>query len=365
MLKNKKIEEIRKQVEETQKIMAKNIEKAIVRGKALEELKEKTQAIKGKSHHFAKGAVSLKRQLQWRNIQLTTLIVGILIGGMCGALGGASTVGIALYAGIGGIIFYFIARLASEIQQKLNPFSLKQWGHSPDKETKVNSAFKKFKGLFSMGKKKDFKPVEAAAREISTPNDDDAPLTEQEIADLEQVKQDMEAVKKLEALKAQQLIERGQLLEQATGKATELNQDTAKLTQTAHQVQRYEEAKDHHLNSILIGMGGVAIGAGYGFLMGYSWPLMVVFGVLAGSLTYGLSTFASKILEKVVSVGDWFKSFSTRQFSSSPQRVYHPYQAQSSFEQSKTIFMRFKAKPESVNVTPSDDVTVQHKRLRR
>lgn len=147
----------------------------------------------------------------------------------------------------------------------------------------------------------------------------DDPL--QDEADLAEIQKTMAEVKKLEALKAQKLIERGQLLEQLTGKTSALKQDTAHLTQTTHQLERFIEAKNRHLNSILIGMAGSALGAGYGFLMGYSWPLMMVSGILTGSLTYGLSTFASKIIEKVISIGDWFKTLSGMHLASSSVRT--------------------------------------------
>lgn len=318
MRKNDKIQKVRNEIEATQKIMAQNIEKIIVRGKKIETLQEKSIKLRNGAQALSQNATNLKRKLQWRNIQLTAVIVGFLVGALGALASGAGAIAITLYGASGALLCYFIAHLASEIKQKLNPLSISQWGHSPHQESKVHSALRKLKGI-TMAKKGKNKEIKNKA---NVSENDDGPLTPQEQADLDKIKENMAAIKQLEAQKAQALIERGQLLDQVTGKTTQLQQATADLNKTTLKVERIVEAKNHHLNSILIGMAGVALGAGYGFLMGYSWPLMIVFGILAGSLAYGLSTFASKIWEKLVSVGDWFRSFRPTQFGSSPHKTY-------------------------------------------
>ncbi|MBS0286527.1 MAG: hypothetical protein JSR17_04475 [Proteobacteria bacterium] len=325
-----KIEMVKKQLEETKKIMVHNIDLAILRGKKIEVLKDKSTALKVQSHQFVRQATTLKRKLMWQNITLLLLMIGAALGLLAGSAASLSATGIALYTGIGALLGYGIGMVASEIQQKLNTFSLRQWSHSPSRKITVNSSFKKLKEII-MGKKKEKKPVlkkdETKQKELK--QKEAVTLTAQDAALLDQAKADLADFKKTQVEVEEQLIIRGQLLDKLNDQATDLKTDTQKLNEDAHKLERFEEAQNHHLNSILIGMGGMALGAGYGFIMGYSWPLMVVFGVLAGSLTYGLSTFATKIMEKVVGVGDWIKSFSGGlHFSHSPRKTYQPLASQ-------------------------------------
>ncbi len=136
MGKDTKIEEIKKDLEETQKIMVKNIDNLITRGEKLEKLEDTTQELREEAHYFVRGATELKKSLQSRQIRLTLVLVGAVIGVVWGLYSGSWGLGLIAYGGVGAGLGYAVGWLVSAVQQKFKPFSLFNSAsgehHSPD-----------------------------------------------------------------------------------------------------------------------------------------------------------------------------------------------------------------------------------------
>ncbi|MGD9593032.1 MAG: hypothetical protein AB7V32_10975, partial [Candidatus Berkiella sp.] len=77
--------------------MAQNIEKIIVRGKKIETLQEKSIKLRNGAQALSQNATNLKSKLQWRNIQLTAVMVGFLVGALGAMASGAGAIAISLY----------------------------------------------------------------------------------------------------------------------------------------------------------------------------------------------------------------------------------------------------------------------------
>src|SRR5690348_10800226 len=85
-----KVKKLKKELEETKKIMVDNVDKVIIRGQKLEKLKDKTQEMAEQSHFFMIDAKKLKSKLFWRNVALTVAMVASVMGGLYGLFSGFS-----------------------------------------------------------------------------------------------------------------------------------------------------------------------------------------------------------------------------------------------------------------------------------
>ncbi len=315
MGKESKIEALKKELEETKKIMVKNFDLVIARGKKLEVLKDKSRDLKLGAQVFQKSAKDLKRELQWHNIMLTLSIIGATLGAVIALLSGYPPLIILAMSALGGVITGGIFWLGSGFQHKFNLYKPKNSDVSP--KNKINVLFKTALRKI-LHKERTIMTKKSGPTGPGTPStNDDDPDREKEMAE---IAAELEKVKKLEADKAQLLIQRGQLLDKLTSGTTELKQNSETFQTAAHQVERVEEAKNHHLTSILIGMGGFALGVLYAFLSGYTWPLMLVFGALGGTLTYGVSSVLTGSWDKLVGVGDAIRTFSWFQSKATPYK---------------------------------------------
>lgn len=129
-----KIKEMRKDVQETQKIMEDNVEKLIARAELLERLDEKTKDLRGHTQEFALKSNELKTSLQTRHY----IYKGIMLFGVAGtayglfngySLGGCVTTGL-FGSTIGGSLGYyageikgFFGRLAFAYQLQDSPLT--------------------------------------------------------------------------------------------------------------------------------------------------------------------------------------------------------------------------------------------------
>ena len=174
-----------------------------------------------------------------------------------------------------------------------------------------------------------------------------------------QINADLEAAKKQEAENQQKLIERGSKLEQLTTDTSKLTVVTENFKTDAKKLERVEEARNHHYTSILVGFGGFALGALYGFLMGYAWPMMVVFGAIGGTFTYGLSTLLTGVEEKVVSLKDSFRPLSWLHLAKS---VGAEDKRDFSFERTQQFMPQYKLKQNLSKADQKEDNTLVLKR---
>jgi hypothetical protein len=133
---------------------------------------------------------------------------------------------------------------------------------------------------------------------------------EQEAELLDQINAELPGLKDQEMKNQADLIARGAKLEQVTADTDKLAGVAANFKSDAHKLERVEESKSNHYTSILIGLGGFAVGAAYGFFMGYALPMMLVFGALAGTFSYGLSSLVYGVEEKVTDIEDSFRPLS-------------------------------------------------------
>lgn len=133
-LSNKKIQEMRKDVQDTQKIMEDNVEKLIARAELLERLDITTKDLRGHTQEFALQSNELKTSLQTRHY----IYKGIMFFGAAGmlyglyngySLGGCVAVGL-FGSTIGGALGYyagtikgFVNRLAFAYQLQDSPFT--------------------------------------------------------------------------------------------------------------------------------------------------------------------------------------------------------------------------------------------------
>ncbi len=87
MAADQKIKKIQAEVDATKKIMEQNIDKMLERGQKLEALKDKSEQLKTESQAFNQNAVKLKQALQFKNVALTIILIGMAIGAAVGLYG--------------------------------------------------------------------------------------------------------------------------------------------------------------------------------------------------------------------------------------------------------------------------------------
>uniref|UniRef100_A0A6B2LEZ5 V-SNARE coiled-coil homology domain-containing protein n=1 Tax=Arcella intermedia TaxID=1963864 RepID=A0A6B2LEZ5_9EUKA len=74
-----KIMQLRKDLDDVQKIMVKNIDKVLERGQKIELLVEQTEQLTSSSFQFKKKSTELKRVMWWKNAKLMVIIVVFII----------------------------------------------------------------------------------------------------------------------------------------------------------------------------------------------------------------------------------------------------------------------------------------------
>lgn len=114
------LENIRK----TKEIMINNIDKLLVRGEKLADLKDKTDAIEDEAKLFAEAAHELQTRVKSRYLALTFIIIGMSLGASYTIITGYGLPLIALGAGAGGFLGYSVNWLRDKITQALSPSNL-------------------------------------------------------------------------------------------------------------------------------------------------------------------------------------------------------------------------------------------------
>jgi hypothetical protein len=142
MINDKKIQQVQQQIDETKKIMAKNIEKVIIRGQKLEKLRDKTQEMTLQSQFFAKSAHQLKRAKQWGMLAMISVLIGFGLGALYGLVSGLAWPLILVCSALGGGIAFVLTQIASALQQTANRMPL-HWAVSPEREIEVLSNVRK------------------------------------------------------------------------------------------------------------------------------------------------------------------------------------------------------------------------------
>lgn len=126
-LEQKKIKRIQKEIDETKKIMEKNIDQVIVRGQKIETLVDKSKEMKKRSQHFAKQGRQLKDQERFFNYALTAAIVGALLGVIVGLYAALPWPMILLCMASGVTGGYLLVQLASVVHQKVSNLSWRRF----------------------------------------------------------------------------------------------------------------------------------------------------------------------------------------------------------------------------------------------
>jgi hypothetical protein len=316
MGRNSKIEKLKKELEETKIIMVDNVDKVIARGQKLEKLKDKSHDLVDKSRFAMKNAKKLKSKMYWRNVTWTVITAASAIGGIYALLSGFGWPMILASSALTGLLSYGVVNLVSEIQQTKLQFPFANASKSLGKQIKALTK----KGLKLM------KPNNKSSGKL-TPAEEEAKL-------IAQINADLDETKKQEVENTQKLIERGSKLQQLTTDTSKLSTVTENLKTDAHKLERVEEARSNHYTSILVGFGGFAVGALYGFFTGYAWPMMLVFGALAGTFAYGLSSLVTGVEEKVTSIGDSFKPLAWLKLAKSAgkeEKLLHSFEKTNQF----------------------------------
>jgi hypothetical protein len=348
MGKDSKIEKLKKELDDTKKIMVNNVDKLIIRGQKLEKLKDKTQEIADQSHFLMTDTRKLKYKMYWHNFALTVVIVASAMGGLYGLFSGYSWPGILASGVLTGFLSYGLTKIAAQIQQTYFRLPFVNEGKSLGKEIKILLK----KGIFHMKRNK----KSALETKLSA--------AEEEAKLIEQINADLQATKKQEAENQQKLIDRGSKLELLNSDTSKLNTVTENFKTDAKKLERVEEAKNHHYTSILIGFGGLAIGVLYGFLMGYAWPMMMVFGAIGGTFTYGLSSLLTGVEEKVVSIGDSFRPLSWLHLAKAPGSEEKPLLIFEKAQQFLPQFTQEQSMQKEIESRSSAQIEVNSKRKR-
>jgi hypothetical protein len=150
MTKNKKISEVKKQVEETKKIMVNNIDRLIERGKKLESLEKKTEELGDLSHHFSASATQLKRKLMIKNIILGLMLIAMLVSAIISFRDGASLSSICLRSLGASAMVYLIGQGIESIFHKVSHFSLLKL---------ISPSTKRVEDFFSFTRKRVYQPA--------------------------------------------------------------------------------------------------------------------------------------------------------------------------------------------------------------
>jgi len=73
-----KIDDVKKQIEDTRQIMSSNIDKVLERGERLEDVMDKSEAMKDTADAFRKKGRELRKKMWWQNMKMK-IIIGVVI----------------------------------------------------------------------------------------------------------------------------------------------------------------------------------------------------------------------------------------------------------------------------------------------
>lgn len=76
---NDKINQMKKDIDDTKNIMVQNIEKVLERGERIDLLVTRTEEMQEQSYKFKSGATDLKKKLWWKNVKLWIVIAVLVI----------------------------------------------------------------------------------------------------------------------------------------------------------------------------------------------------------------------------------------------------------------------------------------------
>lgn len=76
---NEKINNLRKDLDETQRIMKENVQKTVERGVRLEELEDITKDLEANSRSFKKQSKQLRLKMCWQDYKMTIIISLIVL----------------------------------------------------------------------------------------------------------------------------------------------------------------------------------------------------------------------------------------------------------------------------------------------
>merc|ERR1711907_701159 len=74
-----KINEVKKQIEDTRQIMSVNIDKVLERGERLEDVMDKSEKMKDTADQFRKKGRELRRKMWWQNTKTKLIIAGVVL----------------------------------------------------------------------------------------------------------------------------------------------------------------------------------------------------------------------------------------------------------------------------------------------
>ena len=76
---NDKINQMKKDIDDTKNIMVQNIEKVLERGERIDLLVTRTEEMQEQSYKFKSGATDLKKKLWWKNMKLWIVIAVLVV----------------------------------------------------------------------------------------------------------------------------------------------------------------------------------------------------------------------------------------------------------------------------------------------
>jgi len=76
---SEKISEVKKQIEDTRQIMSTNIDKVLERGERLDDVMDKSEAMKNTADAFRKKGKELRRKMWWQNTKMKIIIAAVVL----------------------------------------------------------------------------------------------------------------------------------------------------------------------------------------------------------------------------------------------------------------------------------------------
>ncbi len=110
------IKKIQERVLEVKSIMLNNIDKLLLRGEKLEQLKDKTEDLEDESRLFAENAHLLHKKAKNRYLALTFIIIGGSLGAMVALVMGYGLLAVTCAMILGGLAGYLVNALRNVIE---------------------------------------------------------------------------------------------------------------------------------------------------------------------------------------------------------------------------------------------------------
>jgi len=70
---------VKKQIEDTRQIMSTNIDKVLERGERLDDVMDKSEAMKNTADAFRKKGKELRRKMWWQNTKMKIIIAAVVL----------------------------------------------------------------------------------------------------------------------------------------------------------------------------------------------------------------------------------------------------------------------------------------------